>query len=125
MLLFTVNTAALDNSYNWRNDMVRDSMVIIIATSALLGFGCAQHSSTKLSDSESPASSGYVLHSAEAETLVGGPGLMKIFTSPATGSSHFAMGTQELRSGSSIPMHRDMSTPMRLFSFMTDTGLVL
>jgi quercetin dioxygenase-like cupin family protein len=96
--LFTVNNAALDNSYNWINDMVRESMVIIIATTALLGLGCVQHSSTKLSDSESPASSGYV--------LVGGPGLMKIFTSPATGSSHFAMGTQELRSGSSIPMHR-------------------
>jgi hypothetical protein len=83
--LFTVNNAALDNSYNWINDMVRESMVIIIATTALLGLGCVQHSSTKLSDSESPASSGYVLHSAEAETLVGGPGLMKIFTSPATG----------------------------------------
>ena len=42
----------------------------------------------------------------EVETLVGGNGQATITTSPITGSQHFAMGTQQLKPNSSIPVHR-------------------
>lgn len=51
-------------------------------------------------------SRGYVLHKGEAETLVGGNGEVTVVASPATGSPKFAMRTQQLRPGSSIPIHR-------------------
>jgi quercetin dioxygenase-like cupin family protein len=85
--------------------MVKHFATVLMISALVMLAACARGSSP--SQRQGPTSSdGYVLHPDEAELLLGGNGQVTIIASPATGSPHFAMGTQQLLPGTSIPVHR-------------------
>ena len=85
--------------------MVKHHMLTLLTSALALFPACTDGDSTSNAE-VSVARGGYILHPPEAERLVGANGEVAILASPATGSPHFAMGTQLLRSGTSIPVHR-------------------
>ncbi|HEX9698917.1 MAG TPA: cupin domain-containing protein [Acidobacteriota bacterium] len=86
--------------------MQRASRLKYLLAVAVLAAGCGSQPSGRESEVQSSVARGYVLPPDDAETLVGGNGVVTIIASPSTGSEIFAMGTQKLYPNSSIPVHR-------------------
>ena len=73
---------------------------------ATLVLACASEQPPAGDTTSTGSSVGYVLDAGHAETLIGGNGEVTIIASPKTDSDRFAMGTQVLRAGTGIPVHR-------------------
>jgi quercetin dioxygenase-like cupin family protein len=75
--------------------------------SVLLGVaGVAFGASVLAEESSAQAARAYVLHSAEGETIVRPSGDIVIKVDPTRGAPNIAMGTQHLKAGAGIPVHR-------------------
>lgn len=83
----------------------RRTLVPLLSLGIMI-LACASEQPSGEGTTSTSLSQGYVLGMGEAETLVGGNGEVTIIASPKTSSSHFAMGTQVLRAGTAIPLHR-------------------
>ena len=80
----------------------RSVLRAVLILAALMSTGPGPIRSVVLSAAKSP---GYILQPKEGEVLVGPNGEVVIKVDPATGSARFAMGTQQLLTGSGIAVH--------------------
>jgi quercetin dioxygenase-like cupin family protein len=74
--------------------------------SLLLGAAGLALGGTALSQAAAPDAKAYVLQSSEGETVVRPSGDIVIKVDPIRGAPNIAMGTQHLKIGAGIPVHR-------------------